>query len=41
MRVQLERGGSTVMDYVAEGFVFNGTPPSYNFNAWVGWKGSS
>jgi hypothetical protein len=41
MRVRLERGQSTVMDYVADGFVFNESPPSYNFNAWVGWKASS
>jgi len=41
MRVQLQRGESMVMDYVADGFVFDGSPPSYNFNAWVGWKASS
>jgi hypothetical protein len=41
IRVQLERGGSTVMDYVADGFVFNGSPPSHNFNVWVGWKAAS
>ena len=41
MRVQLQRGDSTVLDYVADGFVFNGSPPTYNFNAWVGWKASS
>ncbi len=41
MRVQLQRGESTVLDYVADSFVFNGSPPTYNFNAWVGWKASS
>lgn len=40
MRVQLQREESMVMDYVADGFVFNGSPSSYNFNAWVGWKAS-
>jgi hypothetical protein len=40
MRVQFQRGDSTVMDYVADGFELNGSPPTYNFNAWVGMKAS-
>lgn len=40
MRVQLQREETMVMDYVADGFVFNGSPSSFNFNAWVGWKAS-
>lgn len=36
MAIRLERGGSTALDYRADGFVFNLTPQVYNFNAWVG-----
>jgi len=41
MAIQLKRAGATVLDYKADGFVFNPTPPTYNFNAWVGWKAGS
>lgn len=38
MAIRLQRSGSTVLDYRADGFLFNPTPQVYNFNAWVGSK---
>ncbi|KAG8831973.1 hypothetical protein FRC17_002259 [Serendipita sp. 399] len=41
MAIRLQRAGKTVLDYRADGYVFNPSPQVYNFNAWVGYKASS
>ena len=36
MRATLTRGGQTVIDVIPTNYTFNSTPPTYNFNAYVG-----
>lgn len=35
MRGTIQRGGQTVVKLSPQDFTFNGSPPSYNFNAFV------
>ncbi|KAG8808620.1 hypothetical protein FRC19_005805 [Serendipita sp. 401] len=41
MAIRLQRSGAIVLDYRADGYVFNPSPQVYNFNAWVGYKAGS
>ncbi|CCA70334.1 related to glycoside hydrolase family 71 protein-Laccaria bicolor [Serendipita indica DSM 11827] len=38
MALRLRRAQTTVLDYRADGYIFNSTPVVYNYNAWVGSK---
>lgn len=38
MALRLRRAQATVLDYRADGYIFNSTPVVYNYNAWVGSK---
>lgn len=40
MHGTIERGGVSVVDLQPEGFMFQGSPETYNYNAFVAFKGA-